>query len=174
MSKWRQLVPATALLLLLCACGAQEHLTRLVGLSDDLSIYNGPTYPATTTIAVAFQPEQVGRACRVFAQSLAEFPAGVTGKQVESAILGEAGKRGAEQVLIGRSRQLKDDNGLRFLYFGPTSEYLCADQCGGWKYGYAYWEKQGEWISLGSSEWGKTGALFETPFLTQVIMLRCR
>ena len=73
-----------------------------------------------------------------------------------------------------RSRQAEDDNGQRFLYFGPTAEYLCTDQCGGWKYGYKYWEQQGEWISLGYGEWNKAGVQFETPMVTQVVMLRCQ
>ncbi len=174
MSNSRHLVLTAAVLLSLSACGVKENVKQMVGLSDDQTIYSGPTYPATNKITVAFQPEQVARSCRVFAQSLVEFPAGVNGKEVETTILGEAGKRGADQILIGRSRQTEDDNGQRFLYFGPTAEYLCTDQCGGWKYGYKYWEQQGEWISLGYGEWSKAGVQFETPMVTQVVMLRCQ
>ncbi|MDD2464960.1 MAG: hypothetical protein PHI97_13265 [Desulfobulbus sp.] len=175
MSKWRQLVLAAAVLLPLSACAVQENVKQLVGLDGDTQTnYSGPVYPATSKIAIAFQPDQVGRSCRVFAQSLVELPANMNGKEIEDLILAEAGTRGADQVLIGRSRQAKDDNGPNFLYYGPTSEYLCSEQCGGWKYGYSFWEEQGEWLSLGYGEWGKAGARFETPVVTQVIMLRCQ
>jgi hypothetical protein len=174
MSKRRQLILAAAILLPLSGCTVQENVKQLVGLDDDQTTYSGPMYPATSKIAIAFQPEQVGRSCRVFAQTLVELPANMTAKEIETAILGEAGKRGAEQILIGRSRQAEDDNGLKFLYYGPTYEYLCADQCGGWKYGYEHWEQQGEWISLGYNEWGNSSVRYEAPIVTQILMLRCQ
>ncbi|MGD9947601.1 MAG: hypothetical protein AB7U29_03865 [Desulfobulbus sp.] len=175
MSKWRQLVLAAAILLPLSACTVQKNVKQLVGWEDDTqTAYSGAVYPATSKIAIAFQPDQVSRSCRVFAQSMVELPANMNGKEIENVILAEAGKRGAEQVLIGQSRQAKDNNGPNFLYYGPSSEYLCTDQCGGWKYGYEFWEEQGEWVSLGYGEWGKTKAQFEMPLITQVIMLRCQ
>ncbi|MGE4558870.1 MAG: hypothetical protein AB7E77_01595 [Desulfobulbus sp.] len=175
MSKWRQLVLAAAILVPFSGCAVQENVKQYVGLGDDdETAYSGPTYPASNNVAIAFQPEQVGRSCRVFAQCLVELPANINGKEIKNAILGEAGKRGADQVLIGQSREAEDDNGLNFLYYGPANEYLCSDQCGGWKYGYAFWEEQGEWVSLGYGEWGKTEAQFALPMVTQVIMLRCQ
>ena len=175
MSKWRQRVPAALILLLLTGCAMQENVKQLVGWENgNQNTYSGPVYPPTSKIAIAFQPDQVGRSCRVFAQSLVELPANMNAKEIENVILAEAGKRGAEQILIGQSRQAEDDNGPNFLYYGPTNEYLCADQCGGWKYGYEFWEKQGEWISLGFSTWGKSGTQYEVPLVTQVIMLRCQ
>lgn len=171
MSKFVQLTTAAMILAAVSGCGVQKY----VGLEgDDRTVYSGPMYPATSKIAIAFQPAQVGKSCRVFAEALAQFPANATGKDIESAVLGEAGKRGAEQVLIGRSRQAEDDEGLQFLYFGPTHEYLCADQCGGWRFGYEFWEKQGEWVSLGYGQWGKSEARFESPLVMQLVMLRCQ
>ena len=174
MSNRRQLVLAAAIILALSGCAVQENVTQLVGLGEDQTTYSGPLYPATSKIAIAFQPEQVGRSCRVFAQTLVEVPANMNAKEIETAVLSEAGKRGADQILIGRSRQAEDDQGLNFLYYGPTYEYLCTDQCGGWKYGYEHWEQQGEWISLGYREWGKANIQFETPIVTQVLLLRCQ
>jgi hypothetical protein len=174
MSKWGQCVLAAAILLPLSGCAVQENVKQLVGLDDDQTAYSGPMYPATSKIAIAFQPQQVGRSCRVFAESLVELPANLNAREIENAILGEAGKRGADQILIGRSRQSKEDNGLNFLYFGPTHEYLCMDQCGSWKYGYKHWEQQGQWISLGYSEWGRDSVRFEVPLVTQVLLLRCQ
>jgi len=171
MSKCVQLVLAAMILAAVSGCGVKKY----VGLGDDdRTVYSGPMYPATSKIAIAFQPAQVGKSCRVFAETLAEFPANMTGKDIESAVLGEAGKRGADQVLIGQSRLAADDDGLKFLYYGPTHEYLCADQCGGWRFGYKFWEKQGEWASVGYGQWGKSGARFENPLVMQMVMLRCQ
>ena len=171
----KQVIIAAALLAAASGCGVKNSVKNLVGLGGpDRTVYSGSVYPATSKTAIAFQPGQVNKSCRVFAESLVQTPPQFTGKDIEASILAEAGKRGADQILIGRSRQAEDDNGQRVLYFGPTAEYLCADQCGGWKYGYKYWEQQGEWISLGYGEWGKSGVQFETPMVTQVVMLRCQ
>ena len=173
MSKWKPFVPAAIALFALSGCAMQEDVKQLVGWEGD-NAYSGAVYPATTKIAIAFQPAQVGSSCRVFAQTLVELPANTNGKEIENLILAEAGKRGADQILIGSSRQAEDDNGPNFLYYGPKDEYLCADQCGGWKYGYEFWEEQGEWIGLGYGEWGNAKAQFEMPMVTQVLMLRCQ
>lgn len=166
---------AAVVLVTVTGCGTTDKVADLVGLGGDTRAeYSGPMYPATSKIAIAFQPTQVNRSCRVFAETLVQLPANFTGKDVENAVLGEAGKRGADQVLIGRSRQGEDDIGPQFLYFGPAHEYLCAEQCGGWKFGYDLWEKQGEWVTLGYSEWGKAEARFETPLVMQLALLRCQ
>jgi len=174
MSKWRLLVPAAMTLVYLSGCAVQENVKQLVNWEDDQTTYSGAVYPATSKIAIAFQPNQVGSSCRVFAQSLVEFPPNTNGTEIKNVILAEAGKRGADQVLIGSSRQAEDENGPNFLYYGPKDEYLCTDQCGGWKYGYEFWEQQGEWVSLGYGEWGNAKARFEEPLVTQVLMLRCQ
>ncbi len=172
---WKLCIPAVVTLLFFSGCAKQENIKQLVGLGDDdETTYSGPTYPPTTKIAIAFTPGQVGQSCRVFAQSLIELPAEINGKEIENIILAEAGKHGADQVLIGSSRQAEDDNGPNFHYYGPASEYLCTDQCGGWKYGFEFWQAQGEWVSLGYSEWGNAKVRFENPLVTQVLMLRCR
>jgi hypothetical protein len=152
-------------------CGAKD----LVGLGEaDRTVYGGPVYPATSKIATAFQPGQVSPSCRVFAEVLVQMPADLSGQDIQKALLAEAGKRGADQVLVGQTRRSQDDEGLRFLYYGPKNEYLCADQCGGWKFGYDFWEKQGEWVSVGYGEWGKADTRFEFPLVTQLAMLRCK
>ncbi|MCL1980840.1 MAG: hypothetical protein FWG62_07185, partial [Proteobacteria bacterium] len=138
------------------------------------SAYSGPVYPPTQTAGVAFQPAQVGRTCRVFAEALVQFPAKSSGRDMETTILAEAMARGADQVLIGQTRQSKDDKGPSFLYLGPVHEYTCADQCGGWKFGFETWEKQGDWVSVGYREWGKASVVFEPPLIMQMVMLRCQ
>lgn len=162
-------------LIVLSGCGVTNKVTDMVGLGgEDRTVYSGPVYPAVTATKVAFQPAQVDRACRVFAESLVLFPANVSGKEVQDSLLAEAGKRGADQVLVGRTRLSKNDQGLKFLYYGPKHEYLCTDQCGSWKYGYDLWEKQGDWISVGYREWGNPGVVFDVPLIMQVVMLRCQ
>lgn len=175
MLKTVRCILVAVVLVAVSGCGAGKSVKKLVGLGgDDLTVYKGQVYPATSKIAIAFQPAQVGKSCRVFAESLVLFPANQTGKDIENSLLAEAGQRGADQILIGQTRQGEDDAGLQFLYYGPTYEYLCVDQCGGWKYGYKLWEAQGEWVTLGYNEWGKTGVRFETPLVMQVVMLRCQ
>ncbi|MBM9615380.1 hypothetical protein JWJ90_13935 [Desulfobulbus rhabdoformis] len=175
MLSWKQLAPAALALMLFSGCATQENVKQLVGWSDDEdTTYSGPEYPATSKIAIAFQPAQVGQSCRVFAQSLVTIPANMNGKQIKTALLAEAGQRGADQILIGCSREAEDDEGLNFLYFRPAAEYLCTDQCGGWKYGYEVWEEQGGWVSLGYGELGREEAHFESPMVTQMLLLRCQ
>jgi len=175
MSKWIQLVLVAVVLMTASGCGVKENVKKLVGLGgEDRTIYKGPVYPATGKTAVAFQPSQVDKSCRVFAESLVLLPAQSSGQDIASRVLAEAGQRGANQVLIGQARQSKDESGLQFLYYGPAAEYLCADQCGGWKFGYGLWEKQGDWVTVGYAEWGKAGAVYETPLVMQLAMLRCQ
>jgi hypothetical protein len=159
-------------------CGAKEYL----GFGDkgflgyggkDRTVYTGPVYPPTSKTTVAFQPVQVGKSCRVFSEALVQLPPQLTGKDIEQAVLAEAGKRGAAQVLIGQSRQ-GDEKSVRFLYYGPEKEYPCAEQCGSWKTSYDFWEKQGEWVSIGYKEWGKSEVRYETPLIVQIALLQCR
>jgi len=175
MSKTVRFILLAAILVAVSGCGVKKNVQKLVSLGGpDPTEYSGAMYPATSKIAIAFQPAQVGKSCRVFAQSLVQFPANQTGKDIESAVLAEAGKRGSDQVLIGRTRQSGDDDGLQFLYYGPAQEYLCTDQCGGWKFGYGFWEQQGQWVTVGYAECGKAGVRFETPMVMQIALLRCQ
>jgi hypothetical protein len=170
MCKKFQIFLAALLLVGTFGCGAKE----LLGLGGkDRTLYSGPQYSPTSQVAIAFHPTQVPKSCKVFAEVLAQLPPKLTGKDIESAILTEAGKRGANRVLIGQSRQ-GDDKGTRFLYYGPDKEYLCSEQCGDWKFGYDLWEKQGEWVNIGYKEWGRAEVRYETPLVMQLVLLQCR
>ncbi len=169
------------MLLTLSACGIKSSVKNsvtsvknMVGLSEDRTVYRGTAYLATDKTAIAFHPAQTASSCRVFAEALVQLPANLSGKEVETAILAEAKKRGADQVLIGQARQSTDSSGPKFFYYGPSNEYFCADQCGSWKFGYDLWEEQGEWVTLGYKEWGNARVSFETPLLVRLILLRCR
>ncbi len=174
MSKIFQIILSAFVLVGVFGCGGVKEVKDLVGLGGkDRTVYSGPNYAPTSQVATAFQPTQVPKSCRVFAEVLVQLPPRLTGKDIESAILNEAGKRGADQVLIGQSRQ-GDDKGTQFLYYGPDKEYLCSEQCGGWKFGYDVWEKQGEWVNIGYKEWGKAEVRFDVPLVVQMAMLQCR
>lgn len=179
MVKILQFVLMALLLVSTSGCGAKKLVgldgTGFLGFGDnEKTAFKGATYPPTSQVAIAFQPSQVAASCRVFAEALVRLPAKVSGKDIENTILAEAGKRGAEQVLIGQSRQAEDDEGAQFLYFGPNKEYLCSEQCGGWKFGYSLWEEQGDWVNIGYKEWGNAGYRSEGPLVMQIVMLRCR
>jgi hypothetical protein len=174
MPKIFQIILSVFVLIGIFGCGGVKEVKQLVGLDGkDRTVYNGPNYTPTSQVAIAFQPSQVPKSCRVFAEVMVQLPPKLTGKDIESAILSEAGKRGAGQVLIGHSRQ-GDDKGTRFLYYGPDKEYLCSEQCGGWKFGYDVWEKQGEWVNIGYKEWGKADVRYDVPLVMQVAFLQCR
>jgi hypothetical protein len=58
MSKAVQLVLMAVVLVAAMGCGVQKY----VGLGDDdRTVYSGPVYPATTTVAVAFQSATGGQ-----------------------------------------------------------------------------------------------------------------
>jgi predicted small lipoprotein YifL len=171
MSKIVQFILLVMVVISASGCGTKEML----GFGGkDKNAYDGPEYPATSKVATAFQPTQVPKSCRVFAEVLVQLPPKISGKNIENTILAEAGKRGADQVLIGQGRQGESDDGVQFLYYGPKKEYLCSEQWSGWKFGYNLWEKQGEWVSVGYKEWGKAEVSYETPLVLQMAMLRCQ
>ena len=147
----------------LCACSGK-----------DLTTYTGTAYPQSSTVEAVFQASQVPKSCRVFAQVLVLMPADLSGKDIENAVFAEAGKRGADMVLIGQSRQYEDNDPVKFLYYGPQREYSFADHWGGWRFGYDLWQKQGDWLNIGYGELGNSTAHFDTPVVMQVAMLKCR
>ena len=163
MQKLLQIALSVVLAACVLGCGKQ-----------DLTVFTGMVYPATTEKTTVFQPAQVPAPCRVFAETLVCLPAELTGKDISNIILAEAGARGADVVLIGQTRESRKDEGVQVLYFGPASEYRSADQWRGWRYGYDLWSKQGEWVSVGYMEWGNEAIRFDIPLIMQVVLLRCR
>lgn len=161
MERTLRLVMLLALTVGLAGCGGKD-LT-----------YSGHVYPSTTAITKVFQPGQVPRSCRVFAEVVALLPANLTGREVENAILAEAGKRGAEMVLIGQSRQ-GEDNKSEFLYFGPRREYPFSESWSGWEFGFSLWKKQGDWLNIGYNELGSDSVRYDVPLAMQLAMLRCQ
>lgn len=163
MQRMLQIILSVALVVGTLGCGKQDG-----------SVFTGTVYPPTTEMTTVFQPAQAPLSCRVFAEALVFVPAELTGEDISTIIQAEAGKKGADMVLIGQTRESKKDEGVQFIYFGPTREYRIADQWRGWRYGYDLWSKQGEWVSIGYKEWGNEVIRFENPLLIQVALLRCR
>lgn len=149
-------------LLFLVSCGGK-----------DVGNYQGVAYPPTDKIATTFQHTQVPASCRVFAELFILHPTNATGKEIQSAVFKEAGLRGTDLILLGQSRQNEDDEGLQFLYFGPEVEYS-TEKWNGWKFGFDYWEEQGEWVNIGLKEWGNQEVVFDVPVMMQAAFMRCR
>ncbi len=140
----------------------------------DLMAYKGTAYSPTTKVDYIFQAAQAPQRCRVFAELLVTLPAEVDGQQIQQKLESEAKARGADMVLIGQSRQMEDDEGFSFVYYGPQKEYLCNEQWCGWKYGYDAWEEQGDFVNIGFKEWGNANVSFDYPVMLQAAFLRCR
>lgn len=152
-------------LFFLSACG---------GKAVDPAAFKGRAYPPTTDIKYIFQAAQAPSNCRVFAEALVTLPAGVHGEVIREQFEAEAKSRGADMVLLGQSRQMDDDEGLTFVYYGPKKEYICTEKWCGWKYGYDVWEEQGEFVNIGYKEWGNQNVQFEYPVMLQAAFLRCQ
>ncbi len=132
------------------------------------------SYPPTTTVQTVFQYTQVPDQCRVFAEMLVTLPPETTGDSMAALIQSEAQTKGADILLIGRTRQSTDDDDLDFLYLGPKREYNFKKEWAGWKSGFRKWGNQGEWVNIGYSEWGKASIRYADPLIMQVAFLRCR
>ncbi|GAB4339943.1 MAG: hypothetical protein Kow0089_13250 [Desulfobulbaceae bacterium] len=151
----------TAAVLLLSGCGSKD--------SGD----TGLRYPPTDRVETVFQISQVPSECRVFAHLFATMPAGMStgefGKRVEE----EARERGADVVLVGRSRQSVSETALAFRYYGPAREYKAVDWSG-WSFGLEDWAEQGGWVSIGYDEWRRSDVHFDYPVVMQTVFFRCR
>ncbi|MCI5158802.1 MAG: hypothetical protein D3906_10265, partial [Candidatus Electrothrix sp. AUS1_2] len=76
-------------------------------------------------------------------------------------------------LLIGGTRQAKDDFGPAFSYYGPAKPYKCRDNWDGWKFAYEDWVNQGAWVEMGYNEWGNPNARFNSPLIIQAAFLTC-
>jgi hypothetical protein len=152
----------------------------VTALKNNLNIWgktnrhSGVTYPATSKVIPTFQAKQVPVSCVVFAHLLVQIPEGFSGQAVAQVTEKEAMSSGADMLLIGETRQAKENNGPAFSYYGPVQPYKCRDQWSGWKFAYDEWVEQGEWISMGYDEWGNAGVRFSSPLIIQVAFLRCQ
>ena len=175
-----------ATLPLLAGCGVQDRAEALwektapvvlekVPFMHKESKPTGTTYPATVSVQTIFEPEQAPAACTVFAHLLVWTPADINGKSLAQAVEKEAMRYGADLLLIGRSRQAKEEEEqVTFVYYGPDQAYNCKDRWCGWKFGYEEWVSQGSWATVGYEEWDKNEAWLSTPLVIQAAFLRCQ
>ncbi|HEB69016.1 MAG TPA: hypothetical protein ENI88_05280 [Desulfobulbus sp.] len=159
------LVVIICALFLLAGCGGKDN---------DLTAFKGTVYPPTTKVNFIYLASQAAPPCRVFAELLVTLPAGMNGEQMREQLEAEAKKRGADTVLIGQSRQMEDDEGVSFVYYGPQKEYLCNAQWCGWKFGYDAWDEQGDFVNIGFKEWGNKNARYDFPIMLQAAFLHCQ
>ena len=165
MKKLHSLLLLCCSLLLLSACGGKDV---------DPYAFHGTTYPPTNEVRYIFQAAQASPGCRIFAELLVSIPAGANGALMRERLEREAKAHGADMVLIGHSRRMKDDEGFAFTYFGPNREYRCNDQWCGWKYSFDAWDRQGEFVGIGLGQWGNRNVSFPFPVMLQAAFLRCR
>ncbi len=151
-------------LLLLSSCGGKEV---------NPYAFHGLTYPPTDKVQYIFQAAQAAPECRVFAELLMSMPAGMDGAAMRAQLKQEAKAHGADIVLIGQARRMKDDEGCTFSYFGPVREHRCNDQWCGWKYSFNVWDRMGEFVSIGLGQWGNRNVSFPYPVMLQAAFLRC-
>lgn len=148
-------------------------LVLLSGCGSHDPGYQGMQYPATEKVEPVFMKSQIPQSCRVFAHLFVTMPPQYTGKDFVAAVTEEAKAKGADMMLIGQSRQCTSGSELDFTYYGPDREYLIRDWPG-WNFGFEDWEEQGEWASIGYSEWGSSEVRYDYPIVMQTIFLRCQ
>ena len=161
-------------MLLLPGCNQYEVARGYVEDIVDIQGYTGKKYRPTRKVLPVFHEDQVPRGCQVFAHLLAWTPMGYSGKSIEMALSDEATLRGADLLLMGRSRRAEENQGLRFTYYGPGRPYDYHAYWSGWRFGYTDWTKQGKWVSIGYDEWGNNAIRFNYPLTIQAAFLRCR
>ncbi|CAK8719952.1 Lipoprotein [Candidatus Electronema halotolerans] len=173
----KPLLLLVAALSLLSGCSVKEKAKEVwekMPLVPKQQISPAFTYPSTGQARTIFQAEQAQPGCKVFAHLLIWTPTGATGLSIAQAAEQEAAFYGADMLLIGRTRLSKDEDGMRFIYYGPDQPYSCQDDWEGWKFGYEDWINQGGWVSMGYAEWGKPEERFNFPLVLQAAYLRCQ
>jgi len=133
----------------------------------------GIRYPPTEQVEPIFQISHAPGSCRVFAHLFATMPATMAMSDFAGRISEEAKSRGADMMLIGRSRQCTTESSLSFTDYGPDREYTVAEWPG-WSFGFKEWGKQGDWASIGYNEWMDSEIHYDYPVVMQVVLLRCR
>ncbi|MCI5210543.1 MAG: hypothetical protein D3910_17530, partial [Candidatus Electrothrix sp. ATG2] len=123
--KISHLLAGGAALIFLSGCAetgqsGQGFWGDVTSIKEDLKIwkktkgYKGIQYHATDKVVPTFQEREVPVNCRVFAHLLVYIPGGSTGKALAETVEAEAMRRGADMLLIGGTRQAKDDQGPEF------------------------------------------------------------
>ncbi len=148
--------------LLLTSCGSRE------------TVYEGISFPKTSSPKITFQEDTVPENCSAFAHLLLNTKINSSGQDIAEAILSEAGEKGANLVVIGRTRETDEQlEKNRFDYYGPEYAYNFNKTWLGWKFGFDAWSKAGNLLGLGIESWGKPSVIVNKSLLIQTVFLRC-
>ncbi len=149
--------------------------TFLSGCWSGTAEYEGIRFPQTTINQVSFQEHSIPADCSAFAHLQMNSRMRSTGKDIEEAMLLEAGNKGANLVLVGMSRELVDaeleENS--FAYYGPEYAYNFNKTWLGWKFGFDEWNDADNLVGLGAGKWGSDEISFDNSLLIQAVFLRC-
>jgi hypothetical protein len=147
----------------------------LSGCLSGTSEYEGIRFPPTATSQISFLEHSIPADCSAFAHLHMGSKVLSTGKDIEEAMLQEAGNKGANLVLVGMSREDLDaeleEN--QFTYFGPEYTYNFSKTWLGWKFGFDEWNDCDRLVGLGADNWGQSDVTFDNSLLIQAVFLRC-
>ncbi|MCF8057612.1 MAG: hypothetical protein K9K37_13370 [Desulfocapsa sp.] len=149
--------------------------TVLSGCWSGTTEYEGISFPKTTATQVSFQKQTIPGDCSAFAHLQMNTKMHSSGKDIEEAMLKEAGDKGANLVLVGMSREnmgaeLEENH---FSYFGPEYAYTFNKTWLGWKFGFDEWNDCDKLVGLGADNWGSSDVSFDNSLLIQAVFLRC-
>lgn len=149
--------------------------TFLSGCWSGTTEYQGISFPKTTTTQVSFQEHTIPADCSAFAHLHMNSKMRSSGKDIEEAMLQEAGSKGANLVLVGMSREDLDAEleETQFSYFGPEYAYNFSKTWLGWKFGFDEWNDRDKLVGLGADTWGSSDITFDNSLLIQAVFLRC-
>ena len=149
--------------------------TILSGCWSGTAEYQGISFPQTTTSQITFLEDSIPAHCSAFAHLQMSSKMRSSGKDIEEAMLQEAGNKGADLVLVGMSRELVDaeleENS--FAYYGPEYAYNFNTTWLGWKFGFDEWNDADNLVGLGAGKWGSNDVSFDNSLLIQAVFLRC-
>lgn len=134
------------------------------------------TYPATANVFITFQEEKVLPQCKVFSHKLVTTPAGLTGKQVQEEVIGNAKSSGADMILVGLARESFEEDLEEYIFtsYGPTRPYNFQKYWSGWKYGFKDWNDGGEIVSFGFTGWNDNKNPYHHGLMLQTVYLTCQ
>ena len=147
----------------------------LSGCWSGTAEYEGVRFPQTTATQISFQEHSIPADCSAFAHLQMNTKMHSSGKDLEEAMLKEAGDKGANLVLVGLSREMVDEEleENHFTYYGPEYAYNFNKTWLGWKFGFDEWNDADNLVGLGADKWGNSDISFDNSLLIQAVFLRC-
>ncbi|PID77718.1 MAG: hypothetical protein CSB24_00075 [Deltaproteobacteria bacterium] len=134
-----------------------------------------PHYPPGSEVLLVFQDDKVPEHCRVFSHRMMITPDQASGSQIRDELIKNAGKNGADLVLIGLARESMDEqDGYSYLTYGPKNAYNFQNGWRGWKYGFGDWNGEGSIVPLDFEAAAEQQGNFYRSLYIQNIYLTCR